>query len=64
MSSPRRRAGEQHGREYTFNISTHFELLILVDLLVVEAQQDKPPGYDESNQDFIAIPVSIRTTPL
>ena len=51
MSSPRRRADEQHGHNYTFYISTHSEILILVDLLVVEMQQDKPPGHDESNQD-------------
>jgi hypothetical protein len=51
MSSPRRRAGEQRGREYPFYISTRFEFLISVDLLIVEVQQDKPPGHDESNQD-------------
>ena len=49
MSSPKRRAGEQHGREYTYNISTHFELLIFIDLLVVEVQHDKLPSYDEPN---------------
>lgn len=56
MSSPKRRAREQHGREYTDNISTHFEFPIFMYLLVVEAHHDKPPGYDEPNQDSDCCP--------